>query len=288
MAETAIDSNRTRIYKKIYAILIASFATFSFFVQVIAYHIEVGITQKLYWDFESTYPDQSKAFKWAFASSSNYCILALVVAGLAMFILFVFWIHFFYKVEMGEYRKLERIKGKVAIIADLAIVLTYLAIFWLYSALSDSTALQRPINLVWVSAFALVWGVSCHMLLLHDHLREQRIKEVPSKNNLKNHQWDFLKQSYEIELSEYREAITNLIWIGGSLGAGLVFSSVLQYIFALPIAISFSNDFGMIIGIYVFKMLIVILVLVVGVIRQLLIEVHDIVALIRRNAGLKT
>ena len=76
----------------------------------------------------------------------------------------------------------------------------------------------------------------------------------------------------------------SLIAIGGSVGAALVISSILQYIFMLPTAISFSNEFGNLILLYFLKVLTLIFGLIIGLIYQLLFEMHAITTLVRKNA----
>ena len=69
--------------------------------------------------------------------------------------------------------------------------------------------------------------------------------------------------------------------IGVALVAFLVFASIFQYMFSLPLEITFSNEFNNIIVIVFIKMLLLLFGLIVGVIRQLASEMHDISDLIR-------
>ena len=91
-------------------------------------------------------------------------------------------------------------------------------------------------------------------------------------------------QSYSDEFSEYRGLLYVLIGIGVAMTAFLVFASIFQYVFSLPFEITFSNEFNTIIVIVFIKMLILLFGLIVGVIRQLASEMHDISDLIRSHS----
>ena len=208
MAIDATDLRPSKIYKRFFAIAIALFAACSFILQVITFNREVEITQSLYNGFKNTYPDQVKTFQWANGASSNYSIVQIVGFSLLIFFVVFLLIDIAYAAEMGEfkYKKLNSLKGKAAILADLAIIFIFIGVFYCYSVLNDPTALQRPLNWVWVAASALICGSSSHMLLLHDHLSNQRIKSVPRTQD-DDYKQNFLKESYDIELAEYHDAI---------------------------------------------------------------------------------
>lgn len=254
--------------KNYYAVSISLFAALSMITQFVSYVLEVNIIKRLFDQFAI------KTFEWATYSQNHFSPLEIVNLGILTFALILCVIFVF------SHQKLDGKQGY----GNLAIILIYLGIFTIYSYFNYPISLQRPLNWVWAIAFAIVCGASAHLLLLHSRLRKNRRKVDTSQFSEDDHRWQFLRQSYNVELAEYRGLLHDLIWIGGSMGALLVFSSILQYTFSLPPEISFSNEFNIIIVIVVIKMLLLFFGMIGGVIHQLASEMHDIADLIRSKS----
>ena len=250
-----------------YAVSISLFAALSMVTQFISYILEVDITKRLFDQFAI------KAFEWATNSQNFFSPLEIANLGIITFALVLCVIFAF------RHSKLDGKQGY----GNLAIILIYLGIFTIYSYFNYPISIQRPLNWVWTIAFAIVSGASAHLLLLRGRLRKHRREVDTSQFSEDDHRWQFLRQSYDVELAEYRGLLHDLIWIGGSMGALLVFLSILQYTFSLPPEISFSNEFSTIIVILIIKMLLLIFGVIAGVIHQLASEIHDIADLIRSN-----
>lgn len=260
-------------HKKIYGMLISIFGGVSLIIQFLGYNREVYITQGLFDKYNSTYPTESQTFEWAVHTKTHFGIFEILVLGIVTSIVIFGFILLF---------KTQKLDGKQAY-GDLLIISSYLGIIGFSGFFNDPIMLQRPLNIGWAIAFAIVCGTSAHLLLLHDHLRKQRRLNT-SKYTKNDQKWNFLRQAYEIELTEYRNLFHDLIWIIGSLGAGLAFSSILQYTFFLPSAISFSIPFGSIMVFLVVQLAILIFGMILGIIKQLMSEIHDIVGIIRSEA----
>jgi hypothetical protein len=86
-----------------------------------------------------------------------------------------------------------------------------------------------------------------------------------------------------LEHSEYQSLVHDLIWISASFGGGLVVTAVLQYGFVLPIEISFSNEFGLLIVNVLLKVVLLLVGIIIGVVYQISYEMHNIVDLIRES-----
>jgi len=258
------------IYKNLYAIVISLFGVLSMITQFMGYTLEVSITKELFQKFNSTFPDESKTFFWAFESSSHFSFLELIIFGILTGAILFLLIYIFHNQRLSGYQ----------VIGDLAIIFAYLGIFCVFNYINDPISIQRPVNWVWALAFAIVCGTSSHLLLLHDRLRWKRNVNT-STFGPKDHKWDFLRQLYEEEISEYRNIFHDLIWVFATLGAGLVLSSILQYTFSMPTEISFSNEFNNITVILFVKLLLLFFGLILGIIYQLMFEIHNIADLIR-------
>jgi hypothetical protein len=163
------------------------------------------------------------------------------------------------------------------------IIFVYLGLFYASNYINDPISVQRPLNWVWGIAFAFVCGTSVHLLLLHDRLRKNRTIDT-SKFGTAAHKWNFLGITLQTELSEYQTAVNSLLAISASLVVGLALSSILQFMFKLPTGISFSNEFSTIMVTIISKLLILALGLIIGVVYQLLFEMHDIRGHIRNIA----
>ena len=251
-----------------YAVSISLFAALSMITQFVSYVLEVDITKRLFDEFAI------KTFEWATYSQNHFSPLEIANLGIITFALILCVIFAF------RHPKLDGKQGY----GNLTIILIYLGIFTIYSYSNYPISIQRPLNWVWAIAFAIVSGTSTHLLLLHSRLRKNRREVDTSQFSEDDQRWQFLRQSYNVELAEYRSLLHDLIWIGGSICVLLVFSSILQYTFSLPPEISFSNEFNTLIVILVIKMLILFLGMISGVIHQLASEMHDIADLIRSKS----
>jgi hypothetical protein len=251
-----------------YAVSVSLFAALSMIIQFISYVLEVDIAKSLFDQYGSP------AFEWATHSQNYFPLLELANLGIITFALVLCVIFAF------RHPKLDGKQGY----GNLTIILIYLGIFTVYSYFNYPISIQRPLTWVWVSAFAIVTGASAHLLLLRDRLRKNRRAVDTSQFSEEDQRWQFRRQSYNDEFAEYRGLVHDLIWIGVAVTAFLVFSSIFQYMFSLPPEIAFSNEFNTLIVIIVIKTLILLFGLIVGVMRQLASEMHDIADLIRSNS----
>ena len=251
-----------------YAVTVSVFAAVSMVVQFVSYVFEVDIAKSLFDQYGSP------VFEWAAQSQSYFSALEISNLGLITFALVLCVIFAF------RHPKLDGNQGY----GNLAIILIYLGIFTVYSYFNYPISLQRPLTWVWTSAFAIVTGASAHLLLLRNRLRKNRRKVDTSQFSENDRRWQFLRQSYSDEFTEYRGLLYTLIGIGVAVTAFLVFSSIFQYVFSLPAEVTFSNEFNTLIVIIFIKMLILLFGLIVGVIRQLSSEMHDIADLIRSHS----
>lgn len=251
-----------------YAVTVSMFAAVSMIVQFVSYVFEADIAKSLFDQYGSP------VFEWAAQSQSYFSALEISNLGLITFALVLCVIFAF------RHPKLESNQGY----GNLAIILIYLGIFTVYSYFNYPISLQRPLTWVWTSAFAIVTGASAHLLLLRNRLRKNRRKIDTSQFSENDRRWQFLRQSYSDEFAEYRGLLYTLIGIGVAVTAFLVFSSIFQYVLSLPAEVTFSNEFNTLIVIIFIKMLILLFGLIVGVIRQLASEMHDIADLIRSHS----
>ena len=251
-----------------YAVSISSFAAFSMVVQFISYLLEVDIAKSLFDQYASP------AFEWAINSQGYFSLLELINLGIITFALVLCIIFAF------RHPKLEGKQGY----GNLSIILIYLGIFTVYSYFNYPISLQRPLTWMWIGSFAIITGASAHMLLLRDRLRRKRRKVDTSQFSADDQRWQFVRQSYNNEFAEYRGLLQILIAIGAALAACLVLAFIFQYVFTLPAEIFFSNEFNILIVIFFIKILILLFGLIVGVIRQLASEMHDISDLIRQHS----
>lgn len=144
--------------------------------------------------------------------------------------------------------------------------------------------LNRPVSIIWAFGYSIVIGASSHLYLLHDHLRQQRRCIRLTSSKLKNQQFEVLRHSLELEHVEYRSILHDIIWVCVSLSVGLFLTTALQYLFALPMEIALSNTFGSYMAIPLIQFIILIVGVFLGIIFQLMSEIHDIVDLIREKA----
>jgi hypothetical protein len=215
--------NKT-IYRHRYAILISAFGALSIIMQLYGYVNEVKITKALFEKFNPIYPDASQTFKWALESSPKFSTIEIVIFGIlegVLIFIFISSLHHLFKKEKWD--------GKQAI-ADVVIFLTYLGIFILLNNLNDPIALSMPINFAWGVAFAIVCGMSSHLLLIHDRLAKRRIYKTKDFGD-EQHRWSFLGQLYQIELSEYKDALSTMVTVTATLVVGLALTTVLQQFF---------------------------------------------------------
>ena len=232
--------------------------------------IEIRITKELFTQFNQTYSEESRAFLWAFESSSNFDFLNYIIIGILVFLVILI-------INLG-FSKFERKQ----IVADFASIFTYLGLFILFSYLFSPLILNRPVSVIWAFGYSIVTGASSHLYLLHDRLRQKRrtSKKASNKSSDKS---DFLRQSLELEHVEYRNLLHDIIWVCVSLSVGLFLGTALQYLFALPIEIALSNIFGSYMTVPIIQYIILIVGVFVGIIFQLMSEIHDIVDLIREK-----
>ena len=255
----------TKANENYYAVSVSFFAALSMVIQFVSYFFEVDIAKSLFDKYGSP------VFQWATQSRSYFSALEITNLGIITFALVLCIIFAF------RHPKLDANQGY----GNLSIILIYLGIFIVYSYFNYPMSLQRPLTWVWTSAFAITTGSSAHLLLLRNRLRKKRREVDTSKISENDWRWQFLRQSYSDEFAEYRGLLYILIGISIAIIAFLVFSSLFQYIFSLPLEITFSNEFNNIIIIIFIKMLVLLFGLTVGVIRQLSSQMHDITELVR-------
>jgi hypothetical protein len=254
-----------KVNENYYAVSVSFFAALSMMTQFVSYISEVEIAKSLFNQYGSP------AFQWATQSNNYFSVLEIANLGLITFALVLCVIFAF------RHPKLDGKQGY----GNFTIILIYLGIFTVYSYVNYPVSLARPLTWVWTSAFAIVTGASAHLLLLRNRLRKKRREVDTSKFSENDRRWQFLRQAYNDEFAEYRGLLYVLMGIGVALVAFLVFASIFQYMFSLPLEITFSNEFNNIIVIVFIKMLLLLFGLIVGVIRQLASEMHDISDLIR-------
>ena len=254
-----------KVNENYYAVSVAFFAALSIIAQFVSYVSEADIAKSLFNQYGSP------AFQWATQSNNHFSALEIANLGLITFALVVCVIFAF------RHPKLEGKQGY----GNFIIILIYLGVFSVYSYVNYPVSLARPLTWVWTSAFAIMTGASAHLLLLRNRLRKKRREADTSKFSENDRRWQFLIQSYSDVFSEYRGLLYVLIGIGVAMTAFLVFASIFQYVFSLPFEVTFSNEFSTIIVIIFIKMLLLLFGFIVGVIRQLASEMHDISDLIR-------
>lgn len=261
MPKTSIVSDR-------HLVLISFFGAVSIIAQIWSYAVEVDISKSLFQKYSSIFFEESKTFEWALQASSHFSLIELIIfaiiTGVVLYLVLRFLNAFFKKKWDGRQP-----------IANLIIIFAYLGLFCIFDFIHDPISLERPLNWVWGVAFAFVSGASVHLLLIHDRLRKKRIIDT-SKFGEAPHKWNFLGKTFETELSEYQTALSGLLAISATLIIGLAVTSILQIIFNLPTGISFSNEFSSFMVTIILRLLILSLGLVIGVIYQLVIEIHDI------------
>jgi hypothetical protein len=250
-----------------YAASVSLFAALSMVIQFVSYVIEVDIAKSLFNQYASP------AFEWATHTQKYFSLLELTNVGIITFALVLCIIFAF------RHPKLEGKQGY----GNLTIILIYLGIYAVYSYFNYPISIQRPITWAWVSAFAIITGASAHLLLLRNRLRKKRRVDT-SKFSEDDQRWQFLRQAYANEFAEYRSLIHVIIAIGVVVTAFLIFASIFQYMFYLPPEIAFSNEFNIIIVIIVIKTLVLLFGIIVGLIRQLASEMHDIADLVRSTS----
>jgi len=254
-----------------YSILIALFAGISMSTNFIFHKIEVCITQELFTQFGQVYPEESRTFLWAFESSTNFCFLNYIIIGVLTFTLILL-------LNIG-FSKLE---GK-QIIANFANIFTYFGMFILFSYLFTPLILNRPVSVILAFGYSIVTGASSHLYLLRDRLRQKRRTPATSSTQ-SSHKFDFVIHSLELEHVEYRSLLHDIIWVCVTLSVGLFLGTALQYLFALPMEIALSNTFGSYMAVPLIQYIILIVGVFLGIIFQLMSEIHDIVDLIREKA----
>lgn len=253
--------------------LIAIFAAVSMVFNFIFNKIEIQVTREVFNQFTLTYPEESQAFRWAFDSSPNFDFLSYIVIGVLTFVIILIIIIAFNKLEGRQ------------LIADFANIFTYLFLFIVFSYFFSPLIFNRPVNIIWAFGYALVTGASSHLLLLHNHLRQKR-RNIGSNSGDQFPNLDFIRQSLDLEHVEYRSVLHDIIWVCVSLSVGLFLGTTLQYLFALPMEISLSNIFGRYMIVPFAQFVILIIGVFLGIIFQLMLEIHDIVDLTRENTKL--
>ena len=108
---------------------------------------------------------------------------------------------------------------------------------------------------------------------------------MKTSSDQSQHQFDFIRQSLELEHIEYRSLLHDIIWVCVSLSVGLFLGTALQYLFSLPMEIALSNTFGIYMTVPLIQFIILIVGVFLGIIFQLMSEIHDIVDLIREKAN---
>ena len=87
-----------------------------------------------------------------------------------------------------------------------------------------------------------------------------------------------------MEYSEYKSILHDIIWVCVFLTAGLIFTTASEYLFSLPLEIALSNTFGSYKIISIIQFIILIVGILLGVIYQLMSQMHLIVDLIRQKS----
>jgi hypothetical protein len=254
-----------------YSVVISLFGAISAIILFFGHVAEVVVTNGLYNKFSADFPEEIRSFLWASESSvknfaSSY--IWIIPLGVTIFVFMLLILSYFRNPKRDGKQKY----------ADLLIILFYFILSVTINYLHDAISFSRPINWIMWIAFSAVCGLSSHLLLLHDHLKEKREVDI-TKLGKDDQQWESLR----LEYSEYQSLVHDLIWISGSFGGGLVVTAVLQYAFILPIEISFSNEFGLLVVILLIKVVFLLVGMIVGVVYQLAYEMHNIVDLIRES-----
>jgi hypothetical protein len=263
------QTNTKRVYKGRYVLAIAMFGSASMALVFWYYEISVEYSKKLYAQFIETYPNDAKAFTWAndnYWKSPGGWILPCMLSSILVFFFIFLLIDFFSKKPENKW-----------VFLDFSLILVYLSTFVAVSAIFNPLILNRSMDIVFAVVSAAICGGSGHLLLLHDHLRQKR----RMGNRQKNSTNEFMLKSLELEHGEYEEAIHTLGWAAIFLTAGLFFSVVLQWDLALPLEISSSNTFGQLLSASVPLLLVLLVGFLVGIFYQLMLEMHDIVDLMR-------
>jgi len=244
-------------------------------IQFWSHETHVNSAKELYVNFNATYPEESRAFLWSFANfwrfNSNWILIGLLSGTTVLCLMFIV-IALFANQRNGK-----------EIVADFLVILVYLSVFLIFSYTFNPLILQRPTSVLNAFATSLICGASSHLLLIHDRLEKKRRTKLPGPNFSNTIEKEFRLKSYELEQVEYRDILNSLMWVFVFLSAGLIFATIVQYSFALPLEITFSNIFAKTIIAIVLVYLLNTIALLVGVFYQLMYEIHDIVNLIREQ-----
>lgn len=263
-----------RVYKHRYAFLIAIFGFTCMFAQFWFFETSVDNAKQLYQQFNSTYPEESRAFLWAFESEWRF-LDNWPLVGLSSGIT-TFWLVFVLIALFAE-----RVKRK-EIIADFVIILVCLLVFLVFSYTFNPLVLHRSYNVAYAFVSSAICGVSSHLLLIHDHLKKKRRTQLPISSS-RDTKRDLRLKSYELEHAEYRNILHSLLWITVFVSAGLIITGIFQFSFTMPLEMALSNTFGKSNSILTVVFLLGLFGLLVGVFFQLMYEMHDIVNLIREQ-----
>jgi hypothetical protein len=279
MAKISQDnlSKKQKIYAHRYAAAISVFGALSIITQLYGYNVEVENYKALFVEFSSKYTEPSQTFKWVLKSSPSFSMSDIIffgiITGLVLFFLIIS-LNLFFRIKEKKW------DGKQPI-GDVLVFGVYLIIFVLVNNANDPISLTASMNFVWGIGFAIVCGWSSHLLLIHDRLANERNIKT-AKFGKEKHKWQFLGQLYQIELAEYQGGLTALIAVTASLVAGLAYTALLQYTFSLPSEIGFSPEFGIAADVLIAKLLLLAIGLILGVIYQLMFEIHSVRNCIKR------
>ena len=261
----------TKMYQDRYGFLISIFSFATIFAQFLLHEVDVSYSISLHDTFSSIYPEESKIFLWALESQSTpnqWIIIAISTGIIAAAFHFIIMNYFSKKPE--NFNK----------IANIILFVFNLGLFVVVSQVFRPIILTRMVTLIFAIVSSLIISVSTHLFLIHDHLKEKRRNNVPNNGNS-----SFILKALELEHSEYKQGIHTLSWAYGFFSAGLIFATVTNYVFNLPLEITFSNTFGLflqtITGVFTLNSV----GLFIGVLYQLLWEIHDICDVIREHSN---
>jgi hypothetical protein len=152
-----------KIYKIIYAILIALYGSATQFMIFWFHSANAELSKKLYIKFVETYPSESRAFLWALddKSGTQEFFLISAIFAFAVFLLILL-----------EIEIISHTDGK-EVSAVILVVCTYILVF-LFASYPYPTLIRAPSNLLFAITFSLLSGGGAHLLLLHDRMRRRR------------------------------------------------------------------------------------------------------------------
>lgn len=255
-----------------FGFLITVFSSLTMFSIFFLHEIDVNSSISLFEEFSVLYPKETKVFSWAFSCTSNFPNEWLIIAISAALISGV--IHL---VTMHLFSKTAQNKKKYV---NILIILN-LGLFFGFSVIFKPVIINRMVTLSFATASILITSVSTHWFIIHDGLKLKRRELTPNKKNS-----NYILKNLDFEYSEYKQGLQIIISVFAFLTAGLIFATLSQYVFNLPLEITFSIKFGEFLTAIAIVFILNSVGLFIGLLYQLTREMNDVKDVIREFSQL--